>query len=285
MDTTPSTAVEADNAPVAQSEEWGDFFAFLVKFIIAVAIIRILVFSTSNIPSESMQPRLLIGDYVVVNRWAYGWSRYSLPLGRGSLPEGRVWGAMPQRGDVVVFKAPPANDVDWIKRVIGLPGDRIQVIGGILHINGTAVPRRQIADLVIPASQNMIDASDGNPCFRPIFEQVRPDGGLNCRYPRFRETLPGGRQANVLDLITGDADNTGVYEVPEGHLFLMGDNRDRSYDSRFPAVDGGGIGYVPVDNIIGRASFVVMSVDGSARWSSPASWFNAIRWSRLGYGF
>ncbi len=285
MNSTTAEPAETNQAPQAAADDWRDFFSFLIKFIIAVAIIRVLVFSTSNIPSESMQPRLLIGDYVVVNRWAYGWSRYNLPFGRTALPEGRVWGSMPQRGDVVVFKAPPANDTDWIKRVIALPGDRIQMIDGILHINGAAVPRQRLVDLVIPASQNMIDASNGNPCFRPIFEQVRADGGLNCRYPRYRETLPGGRRVEILDLVTGDADNTGVYEVPAGHLFLMGDNRDRSYDSRFPAVEGGGIGFVPVDNIIGRASFVGMSVDGSARWSSPMSWFNAVRVSRLGYGF
>jgi signal peptidase I len=278
-DTMPATPVE----PIADADD-ESFLAFLVKLIIIVAILRIFFLSSFNIPSESMQPRLLIGDYLFANRAAYGWSRFTLPFAP-DLPSGRILGSLPDRGDVVIFRAPPANQEDWIKRVIGLPGDRIQVIDGIVFVNDRALPRRRIADLVIPVTANMTAASFGNPCFREVFE-VRTGGvATACRYPRYRETQPGGRSYHVLDLIVGDADTTGMYEVPAGHVFLMGDNRDRSYDSRFPAVEGGGIGIVPMDNIVGEAWFTIFSTDGSASWSNPISWFSAARWRRMGEGF
>jgi signal peptidase I len=266
-----------------ETGDTGSFLGFLVKFAVAVLLIRSLLISTYNIPSESMQPRLLIGDYLIVSKFSYGWSRYSWPFSP-PLPAGRVLGSIPERGDVVVFKAPPGNRDDWVKRVVGLPGDEIQVRDGVLFINNRAVPRIRLNDLVIPATPNMVESSGGNPCFREVFEERR-NGQLYCRYPRYRETLPNGRSYAVLDLILGDADNTGVYVVPAGHVFLMGDNRDRSYDSRFPAVDGGGIGIVPVDNLAGRAWFTVFSTDGSASWHNPISWFTATRWSRIGAGF
>lgn len=278
----PAAARDADRAPSLR-EELIDFVSFLLKFAAVVLIIRIFLISSFNIPSESMQPRLLIGDYLIVNKFEYGWSRHSLPFSLPLFP-GRLLPRDPARGDVVVFKAPPGNSADYIKRVIGLPGDRIQVIDGVVQINGRPVRRQQIDDFVIPASANMVEASLGNPCFRAPFED-RSDGTLRCRYPRFVETLPNGRRYAVLDLALGDADTTGVYEVPQGHLFLMGDNRDRSYDSRFPAVEGGGIGIVPMDNLVGRAWFTIFSTDGSAQWYNPLSWFAATRWDRIGEGF
>jgi signal peptidase I len=271
-------------APGKTGEQDESFLAFLIKLVAIVAIIRILFLSSFNIPSESMQPRLLIGDYLFANRAAYGWSRHTLPFSP-ALPSGRLLGRLPDRGDVVIFRAPPSANQDYIKRVIGLPGDRIQVIDGVVFVNDRAIPRRRIADLVIPVTPNMRAADPTNPCFREVFEQRRAGLLISCRYPRYRETLPGGRSYDILDLITGDADTTGVYEVPEGHVFLMGDNRDRSYDSRFPAIEGGGIGYVPVDNIVGEAWFTVFATDGSASWSNPISWFRAARWDRIGQGF
>jgi signal peptidase I len=265
-----------------QRELW-DFGSFLLKFALVVLLIRSLLVSSFNIPSESMQPRLLIGDYLIVDKAAYGWTRHSLPFSWPLIP-GRVWPRQPERGDVVVFKHPVDNS-DYIKRVIGLPGDRIQVVDGVVLINGVAVPRRRVTDFIIPASENMVRASFGNPCFRPEFERRLPDGRLRCDYPRYRETLPNGRSYDVLDLALTDADTTGVYEVPEGYLFLMGDNRDRSYDSRFPAAAGAGIGMVPQRLLIGRAWFTVFSTDGSARWYNPLSWFSATRWDRIGEGF
>ncbi|MFM6853846.1 MAG: signal peptidase I [Sphingopyxis sp.] len=277
----------ADNAPAPTTslgrEAW-DFGVFLLQFALLMFVLRSFLFSTFSIPSESMQPRLLIGDYLIVNKAAYGYTRYSLPF---SLPilQGRWFARQPAVGDVVVFKAPPGNDVEYIKRVIGLPGDRVQVVDGVVHINGRPVPRRRLADLVIPVSDNMVEANFGVPCFQPVFERRAADGTRQCHYPQYQETLPNGVRYNVLDLMLTDADTTGVYQVPEGHLFLMGDNRDRSYDSRFPAVEGAGIGIVPQDNLVGEALVTVFSTDGSARWYNPVSWFSAARWHRIGQGF
>ena len=291
---SPADATAAQGDPVAgppvESEqpinlrrELFEFGRFLLSFALLVLIIRSFFVSSFNIPSESMQPRLLIGDYLFVNKAAYGWSKYSLPFNLPLIP-GRIWPSTPERGDVVVFKH-PVDTTDYIKRVIGLPGDRIQVIDGVVRINDVPVPRVRVADLVIPATDNMIAASFGNPCFRPSFEEMRPNGQLWCRYPRYVETLPNGKSYAVLDLVLGDADTTGVYQVPDGHLFLMGDNRDRSYDSRFPAVAGAGIGIVPEDRLVGSALVTVFSTDGSARWYNPVSWFTAARWDRIGEGF
>ncbi len=280
----PQPAQEAASDHRSLGTEIREFSIFLIKFALLVLIIRSFLISSFNIPSESMQPRLLIGDYLIVNKSAYGYSRHSLPFGLPLIP-GRLFGRTPQRGDVVVFKSPPNQSTDYIKRVIGLPGERIQLVDGVVRINDVPIQRRQIADLLIPASENMLETSFGNPCFRPAFEQKGRDGQLYCRYPQFVETLPNGRSYAVLDLILGDADTTGVYQVPQGHLFLMGDNRDRSYDSRFPAAEQAGIGMVPEGNLVGEAWFTIFSTDGSARWYNPLSWFTAARWKRIGGGF
>jgi signal peptidase I len=274
---------------MAKQSETRDFLWFLAKLALFVFILRSFIFSPFNIPSESMQPRLLIGDYLLVAKWPYGYSRYSLPFSVPLIP-GRILAATPERGDVVVFKAPPTQKNDYIKRVIGLPGDLVSIQHGTVILNGQAIPKQKIADLVIPASQNMIDAAEreGNrsACYRPEFEEAAKDGGVSCRYPQYRETLPNGKSYNVLDLIQdGPADNRDTVVVPEGHLFLMGDNRDRSADSRFPAEEGGGIGLVPEENLVGRALVSVFSTDGSANWLLPWTWFTAARWDRIGEGF
>jgi signal peptidase I len=280
MNDTEAAPVTAVPAPIEQKNEGGSFSWFLVKLAIVVLLLRSFVFAPFSIPSESMLPRLLIGDYLVVAKWPYGFSRYSIPFSP-PLWSGRLFASQPERGDVVVFKAPPDQSQDYIKRVIGLPGDLIEVRGGVVFINGTAVPKRRIADFVEPLTMNSACRTADAAQFR----ERATDGGERCRYPRYVETLPNGRSYQVLDLGTVTADDTEVYSVPAGHVFLMGDNRDRSADSRFPAVEGAGIGIVPQDNLIGRAWFTVFSTDGGASWILPWTWFTAARWNRIGEGF
>ena len=270
------------------ASEWREYGTFLFKLALFVFILRSFIVSPFNIPSESMQPRLLIGDYLLVAKWPYGYSKFSLPFSLPNIP-GRVFASQPNRGDVVVFKAPPTLKDDYIKRVIGLPGDVIQMRAGFLEINGVAVKKARIADLVIPVTDNMRDAAalDGTPfpCWRPDFEERSKDGGTQCRYPRYTETLPEGRSYDILDLDSGlPGDDTEAFVVGEGELFLMGDNRDRSADSRFPA-DGKAIGIVSQEYLVGRALVSVFSTDGSARWLLPWTWFTAARFERIGKDF
>ncbi len=280
---TPPAAPE----PISAKEEAVDTVRFLAWLVVAVIIFRSFFLSPFNIPSESMQPRLLIGDYLLVNKMAYGYSKHSLPFSVPLIP-GRIFPATPERGDVAVFKAPPGNSVDYIKRVIGLPGDSIEMRDGVLWLNGKPVPKVKMPDLVIPVTQNMIDAARGTgdlPCYAMQFEELTPDGKRQCRYPRYKETLPNGKSYAVLDVIRSSADNYPLTIVPEGHLFLMGDNRDRSSDSRFPAIEGAGIGIVPQENLVGKALVSMFATDGSASWFNPISWFTAARWERIGEGF
>ena len=271
-----SAGLMADPAPTppAQPSETRETLSFLLKLALFVLILRSFIFSPFSIPSESMLPRLMIGDYLFISKWNYGYSRHSLPFSLPLIP-GRLLGRDPARGDVVVFKAPPGNREDYIKRVIGLPGDTVQVRAGQLILNGVAVPKQRVADFVFPLSPNF----DARRC------GVRFTAGATCRYPRFRETLPGGRSYYVLDQDRIAMDDTGVYAVPAGHAFLMGDNRDDSADSRFPAVAGGGIGLVPLENIEGKAQVGFFSTDGSAAPLKPWTWFTAARWGRIGEGF
>ena len=199
--------------------ETRDFLWFLAKLAVFVFVLRSFIVSPFNIPSESMQPRLLIGDYLLVAKWPYGYSRYSLPFGVPLIP-GRIFASTPERGDVVVFKAPPSQKNDYIKRVIGLPGDMISVRGGTVYLNGQAIPKQKVADLVIPVTPNMIDAAakegSPSPCYRPKFEEAAPGGGRQCRYPQYRETLPNGKSYNVLDLVPdGAADDRDTVVVPD----------------------------------------------------------------------
>ncbi len=271
-----------DSASTKPAKKEDNFVVFLIKLVLFVALLRSLVFSPFTIPSESMLPRLENGDYLLAEKWPYGFSSYSLWPNVFPHWDGRVLGRQPARGEVVIFKAPPANEQDWIKRVIGLPGDTIQMQDGVLHINGKAVPKVRIADFEVPVSDN-------THCPRPEFEGAGASGTRVCRYPRFRETLPEGKSYDVLDFgplkttpVPGfDADNTQAYVVPEGALFLMGDNRDNSMDSRFSTADGG-VSFVPQDNLVGRATIVLWSTDGSASWLKPWTWFTAARWHRIG---
>jgi len=276
-ETTTAPAAEPAKAEKPAKKE-DSFPVFVLKLAVVVLIFRSFIFAPFYIPSESMLPRLINGDYLLLAKWPYGYSSRSLPLGVPLLPEKRVLAAMPQRGDVVVFKNPPLGKDDWIKRVIGLPGDTVQMKNGQVWLNGQPIPKQEVAPFEVAVSPNTT-------CLSTTFEAKNTEGVDVCRYPRFKETLPGGRSYDVLDLFTKPSDDTDVYVVPEGHLFLMGDNRDNSEDSRFPAEVGGGIGFVPVDNVIGRATVMMWSTDGSAEWLKPWTWFTAARWSRIGGTF
>lgn len=271
----------AENAPATETpkpkNEWRDLASFLVKLALIVFVVRSFIFSPFSIPSESMLPRLLIGDYLFITKWNYGYSRHSLPFSLPLLPH--IPFAQPQRGDVVVFKAPPTNNVDWIKRVIGLPGDTVQMRSGQLILNGAPVPKDRIADFVLPITPNF-------PTEKCTGGTVQPDGegGLSCRFERFRETLPNRKTYEVLDQGMARYDNTALYTVPAGHVFLMGDNRDDSMDSRVAHVEGG-VSFVPIENLQGKAVVSFWSTDGSAAWLLPWTWFTAARWSRIGEGF
>lgn len=209
-----------------------------VVLALALAIIfRSFLFEPFHIPSSSMKDTLLIGDFIFVSKSSYGYSRYSFPLGL-PLFKGRIFASEPQRGDVIVFRLPTNPRVDYIKRLIGLPGDRIQVRDGVLYLNGQAVKRERVAD--------MLDMED------------EEGGSLRLRHlPKYKETLPEGRQYYTLDAIEdGVVDNTVEYTVPEGHYFFMGDNRDHSIDSRYTDQ----VGFVPFENLVGRANVIAFSV-------------------------
>ena len=264
-----------DTPPKAKSET-RDFLQFLLKLGIFVFILRSFIFAPFSIPSESMVPRLLTGDYLIVTKWNYGYSKHSFPWSLPLIPgPDRLFGSVPARGDVVVFKKPPENKIDYIKRVIGLPGDMVQMKNGQLFINGQPVLKKRIADF-------LVDETPNTQCYGPQFTETASDGKRRCRYPQYRETLPEGKSYNVLDLAPIAADDTQVYTVPQGQFLAMGDNRDNSADSRLEA---GGFGFVPMENLVGKATVSVFSTDGSASWVLPWTWFTAVRWERIGEGF
>lgn len=230
----------------------GETISVIIQALLLALVIRTLLFQPFSIPSGSMRPTLLEGDYLFVTKWAYGYSHYSLPFSP-PIFSGRIWGSDPQRGDVVVFKFPPNPSLDYIKRVVGLPGDRIQMREGQLFINDVAVPREKTGQ---------IDNPDVTEVDRPV--------------DVYRETLPNGVSYDTLDLTPNSiGDNTREFVVPEGHFFMMGDNRDNSTDSRFS------VGFVPAENLVGRANIIFFSIAGGASPLEIWKWPSEMRASRL----
>jgi signal peptidase I len=234
----------------AASGFWETIKTMIYAVIIAVAV-RTFLYEPFNIPSSSMVPTLLVGDYLFVSKYSYGYSKHSLPF---SLPlfSGRVFGSDPKPGDVVVFKLPKDNTTDFIKRIIGVPGDHIQVIGGVLHVNGKPVQRERIEDYFSEPGGNC------HPCAQYI------------------ETLPNGVKHRIVEM--GDdepRDNTGEYVVPDGQYFAMGDNRDNSDDSR------GVVGFIPAENLVGRAEIIFYSTNQSGEIWEFWKWPEMTRWGRL----
>jgi signal peptidase I len=237
---------------VKKSGGLGETVNVIIQALVLALVIRTLLFQPFSIPSGSMRPTLLEGDYLFVTKWAYGYSRYSLPFSP-NLFSGRIFGSSPERGDVVVFKFPPNPSLDYIKRVVGLPGDRIQMRDGQLFINGEGVPR---------VKTGTIDNPD-------ITEENRP-------IDVYRETLPNGVSYDTLDLTpNGIDDNTREYVVPPGHYFMMGDNRDNSSDSRRS------VGFVPEENLVGRANIIFFSIAGGASPLEIWKWPTEMRPTRL----
>jgi signal peptidase I len=244
-------SVQAERAEAKSGVK--DTVRVIIHALILAFIVRVFLFQPFNIPSGSMIPTLLVGDYLFVSKYAYGYSRYSFPFGP-DLFSGRIWAEDPKRGDVVVFKLPRDNETDYIKRVIGLPGNEIQMISGVLHINGEPVKKEKISDFVLEDSS-----------------------GRERHLTRYRETLPNGVSYPVLDLVNeGIGDNTEIYKVPENHFFMMGDNRDNSTDSRFLSE----VGFVPFENLVGRAEIIFFSINEDSSFWQLWRWPTSVRWSR-----
>jgi signal peptidase I len=272
--------VEKDEADAAPAEKAGTNWWAEIKGILwlmlAVFAFQSLIAKPFYIPSESMLPDLLVGDRLVVTKYPYGWS-FASPIFH-LMPHfrGRLFGRMPKRGDIVIV-TPPGKKEDYIKRVIGLPGDRLQVRGGTVILNGVPVQRSPIHYRDLPVDDN----STCDPLQYPGARQPGPDGKMVCHLPIVTETLPNGRQYDTVELGYSDGDDYGPITVPQGDVFLMGDNRDRSADSRFPLIDEGLGGPVPWEYLGGRAEFITFSLDGSATWN-PLTWFGDFRGGRVG---
>lgn len=254
-DPLANTNAESEKAapPLNAREEWAEFLRTAVIAVILALVVRSFLYEPFNIPSGSMKPTLEIGDYLFVNKPSYGYSRFSFPFGVAPI-DGRIFAHPPKQGDVIVFKLPTNTGIDYIKRLIGMPGDTVQVIDGRLYINHRLVHRE------------------------PLGLKRVEDGGVTVTMMEYLETLPNGVVHQIYE--EGDdrpLDNTPEFTVPEGHYFMMGDNRDNSQDSRVQQL----VGFVPYDNLVGRAAFLFFSTNGYASLGEVWKWPMSIRYERL----
>ena len=273
---------EAPAAPPAEAKKdnalWREIKG-IFWVLVAVLLFHSFVAKPFYIPSESMMPALLKGDRLVVSKYAYGYSWVSPSFHVWPEQKGRLFGKLPKAGDVVIV-TPPGLREDYIKRVIGLPGDTVEVRGGRLILNGIPVRQQKLPDRLIPTDAN---APCGVEQFAGRLVQT-PNGGFACSLPIVRETLPNGATYDTVDVGPSVGDDYGPVQVPAEHVFVMGDNRDRSADSRFALgpVENGLGGPVPWENIGGRAEFITFSLDGNASWWNPISWLTSMRGGRAG---
>lgn len=246
---------EVHEPPMNAREEWMEFARTAAIAVILALLIRTFLFEPFNIPSGSMKPTLEVGDYLFVYKPSYGFSRHSFPFSIAPI-EGRIWtgGKEPRRGDVIVFKLPTNPSIDYIKRIVALPGETVQVINGHLYINRREVPREMVG-----------------------LRQAEEDG-MTTTMIEYVETLPGGIMHRIYEETDDQPlDNTEEYVIPEGHYFAMGDNRDNSQDSRVRSL----VGYIPLENIVGKASFIFFSTNGYANLAEIWKWPWTIRYGRL----
>ena len=283
-DTIPEASTPKDEAPPEEKESKGSALWREVKglfwVLLAVLAFHSLVAKPFYIPSESMMPGLLTGDRLVVTKYPYGWSWVSPSFHVIGPMKGRLFGRMPERGDIVIV-TPPGTRTDYIKRVIGLPGDTLRMVDGQLFINGQPVKRQALKPDMVPIDVNSPCGSPSDPALYD-FRVRGADGKMYCRVPVVRETLPNGHSYETVELGRSTEDNFGPVTVPADHVWLMGDNRDDSADSRVAEWLGGLGGPVPWENIGGRAEFITFSLDGTSKWWNPISWVEALRPGRAG---
>lgn len=273
-DSISVTDTETKNSDTDKKVNWLAEIRGLALMLLAVFAFHSFIAKPFYIPSESMLPNLLVGDRLVVSKYPYGWNWSSISFHLAPRSDWRLFGSTPEYGDIVI-PVHPQREEDYIKRVVARPGDRIAIENGQIILNGKPVPQEAEPPLDLPVDTNSTCIGFGD----PTFLVTKPDGTQVCRVPVYRETLPNGATYLVIDHLNQDLDNVPEQTIPEGHVFVMGDNRDHSADSRETFSPKGLLGPVPLENIGGRAEFITFSLDGTTSLN-PISWFTSLRDNR-----